>query len=115
MLARIQLLPMLGVDVFLDLLSIDPGDRWRRELYKHIDGCDLFLLFWSRSAKASKWVREETRYALARKKGDEAAPPKLFPAILPPPPPPVPWPELQDVHFNDGLIYVMAAEGALRR
>jgi hypothetical protein len=65
-----------------DVLSLDPGDQWQRELYRNIDGCDLFLLFWSASAKKSKWVRTEVRYALERKGRDEFAPPEIRPVIV---------------------------------
>ena len=29
------------------------------ELFRHIDECDLFLLFWSTAAKQSRWVLKE--------------------------------------------------------
>jgi hypothetical protein len=46
-LARAQVLTSMGVSYFQDILSLDPGERWERALYHHIDECDLFLLFWS--------------------------------------------------------------------
>jgi hypothetical protein len=48
------------------------------------------LLFWSSAARESHWVREELRYALKRKGGDDLAAPEILPVVIegPPPPPP---------------------------
>jgi TIR domain len=109
-LERVQMLRPLGIDFFQDLLDLDPGDRWERKLYLSIDQCDLFLLFWSRHAKASRWVRTETQYALKRKGDDDFAPPVIHPVILEGPPIPRPWPELAHMHFGDRLVYFMTGE-----
>jgi hypothetical protein len=50
-LARVQMLDQMGIRYFQDLLSLDPGQRWEKELYRNIDQCDLFLLFWSNAAR----------------------------------------------------------------
>ncbi|MGY4650487.1 toll/interleukin-1 receptor domain-containing protein [Mycobacterium sp. URHB0021] len=50
-LKRTQMLPGAGIDFFHDILTLDPGQRWERQLYYEIDRCDLFLLFWSSAAK----------------------------------------------------------------
>jgi hypothetical protein len=65
---------------------LDPGDRWQQELYRNIDNCDLFLLFWSTWAKNSEWVRKEVGYALDRKGWDDLSPPEIRPVIVQPPP-----------------------------
>ena len=78
-----------------------------QSLYRHIDECDIVLLFWSNAAKRSKWVRKEVQYALARKRGDESAPPEIGPVIIEGPPVPPPWKELSYLHFNDRVIYFM--------
>lgn len=109
-LARVQMLDSLRIRYFQDILSLDPGQRWERALYKHIDECDLFLLFWSKAARDSAWVLKEVRYALDRKKGDELLPPAIKPVILEGPPPVPPPPELAGLHFNDRLIYFMNAQ-----
>jgi TIR domain-containing protein len=85
-LKRVQMLARLGTKYFQDLLSLEPGDKWERELYRQIDRSDLFLLFWSTAVRESTWVRKELQYALQRKGADELA----------------------DVHFNDELLYVIA-------
>jgi hypothetical protein len=104
-LARIQMLRLFGIKYFQDVLHLEPGDRWERELYRHIDNCDLFLLFWSSAARDSEWVLKEVRYALARKGGDDFAPPEIFPIIIEGPPIVPPPPDLKHLHFNDPLIY----------
>jgi tetratricopeptide (TPR) repeat protein len=106
-LERVQVLPIVGVRTFQDVLDLGPGERWERSLYQHIDESDIVLLFWSNAAKRSKWVRREVRYALDRKHGDMFAPPEIGPVIIEGPPVPEPWKELSDLHFNDRIIYFM--------
>jgi hypothetical protein len=105
--SRVQMLSALGIGYFVDIMSLDPGDRWKQKLYEHIDECDLFLLFWSRNAKRSDWVRKEADYALQRKGDDTFAPPEIRPIIIEGPPVVPPWEELSYLHFNDALCYVM--------
>lgn len=105
-LERVQMLETLGIKYFQDLLSLDPGDRWEKKLYENIDKCDLFLLFWSQNAKDSKWVIMEAEYALARKHGDDDAPPEIKPVIIQGPPIVLPPPSLEHLHFNDRIIYL---------
>ncbi|MGE0130484.1 MAG: TIR domain-containing protein [Blastocatellales bacterium] len=104
-LARVQMLEQFGIEYFQDILDLDPGDRWEKELYKNIDQCDLFLLFWSQHAKDSPWVMKEVEYALARKGADENAPPEIKPVIIEGPPIIPPPEKLSGLHFNDRLIY----------
>ena len=106
-LERVQVLPAVGVRTFQDVLNLEPGERWERSLYRHIDQSDIVLLFWSNAAKRSKWVRKEVRYALDRKRGDEFAPPEIGPVIIEGPPVPRPWKELAYLHFNDQRIYII--------
>jgi hypothetical protein len=106
-LRRVQMLESLQVPYFQDVLSLDPGDRWERKLYEHIDSCDLFLLFWSKAARASEWVLKEVRYAVARKGGDDLAPPEIKPVLIEGPPPVPPPPDLAHLHFNDRFLYFM--------
>jgi serine/threonine protein kinase len=106
-LKRVQMLAQMKIDYFQDVLHLEPGDRWEKELYRHIDTSDLFLLFWSSSAKESRWVMKEVQYAIARKRGNELAAPEIIPVIIEGPPPVAPPPELAHLHFNDHLIYFM--------
>jgi hypothetical protein len=106
-LKRVQMLRLARIRYFQDVLKLEPGDRWERKLYLYIDRSDLFLLFWSRNAKESKWVLEEVRYAIKRKGGDDSEPPEIVPVIIEGPPVPEPPEELAHIHFNDYLIYFM--------
>ncbi|MEL7354490.1 MAG: TIR domain-containing protein [Cyanobacteria bacterium P01_A01_bin.116] len=96
-----------SIEVFQDVLNLSPGDRWEKELYKNINECDLFLLFWSTAAKASEWVVKEAEYALALQLKDELQLPAIKPVILEGPPV-IPPPEaLKHLHFNDIIIYLI--------
>ncbi len=106
---RVQGIRVSGIDFFQDLLSLEPGDQWEKKLYEEIDKCDLFLLFWSTQAKNSCWVMKETAYALARQKKSADKIPRIVPVIIEGPPPPSRPDELRDIHFNDYLIYILAA------
>jgi hypothetical protein len=96
------MLAAAGVSYFQDVLDLDPGDRWARQLYRHIDESDVLLLFWSSAAKQSEWVTKEWQYGL-REKGDDF----IQPVVIEGPPPPLPPPELAHLHFSDKLLYFM--------
>jgi hypothetical protein len=55
----------LGVDVLVDRNELRSGDDWRATLQQMIEGADIFQLYWSDSAAASKEVEHEWRQALA--------------------------------------------------
>jgi hypothetical protein len=75
-----------GIDVFLDCLSIRPGEQWKPKLSSEISARDVFWLFWSRTARASKWVDWEWRTALQTKSLGGIQPHPLEPIELAPPP-----------------------------
>ena len=114
-LTRVQMLNAVGIRYIQDVLNLDPGDRWERQIYRRIDECDLFLLFWSSAARESEWVLKEVRYALDRKGGDELRPLEICPVILEGPPLVPPPPELAHLHFNDRLLYLMPRATRRRR
>jgi DNA-binding NarL/FixJ family response regulator len=103
---RVQMLRQFGIDFFQDVLRLEPGERWEKQLYEEIDKCDLFLLFWSKAAKASKWVKAEVQKALERKGKNELAPPEIKPIPLEKPLPKPP-PDLAHLHFGDYLLYLI--------
>lgn len=105
-LRRVQMLDNLGLHYFQDVLNLDPGDRWEKKLYENIDKSDLFLLFWSESAKQSSWVLKEVEYALALQQKNNNLP-EIKPVIIEGPPVIPPPATLADLHFNDRLIYFM--------
>lgn len=56
-----------NMDIFLDCLSIKPGEKWKNKIEREIKERDTFLLFWSKAAKKSKWVTWEWHKALREK------------------------------------------------
>jgi hypothetical protein len=99
-LARVQMLDLVGIRYFQDVLSLKPGDSWETEIYRNIGSCDVFLLFWSKAARDSEWVMKEVRYAKNRPQ-----PPEIRPVVLEGPPVITPPEDLNDLHFNDRLVY----------
>jgi hypothetical protein len=113
-LRRVQVLPLVRIDYFQDITSLDPGDRWAKELYKEIDKSDVFFLFWSKAARDSEWVEKEVLYAMERKHGDEESAPDIKPVMLEGPPPVEPPERLRSLHFNDKILYFISVEDSLR-
>lgn len=114
-LRRVQLLEALGIKYFQDLLSLDPGQRWEKEVYRAIDNADLFLLFWSNAARDSAWVRKEICYAIDLKQGNDEAPPEIIPIVIEGPPAPEPPEELSHLQFSDRILYFLPRKKAIVR
>jgi hypothetical protein len=108
-LKRASVIKALGVEFFVDLLSLDPGERWAKRLFEEIEICDALLLFWSKEAARSKWVLKEAEYALKVRRDRGGEVPEICPIVLEVPPP-VPPDWLADLHFNDVIAYVVDAE-----
>jgi hypothetical protein len=106
-LRRVQMLDLLKVRYFQDILSLNPGDRWGNELLKQIDLADVFFLFWSSAARDSEWVLKEVEYALGKKKGVDENPPEIYPVLLEGPPFVEPPENLKHLHFNDKIVYFL--------
>jgi TIR domain len=103
---------VLGVSFFNDILSLEPGQRWQQGLYKEIDICDLFLLFWSYASSRSEWVAKEAQYAVAQRKKSGDLRPDIVPLILDGPPPPAVPDFLSHLHFDDWMRYAISATKA---
>jgi hypothetical protein len=104
-----------GVAFFQDILDLEPGTRWEKGLYREIDNCDLFLLFWSQAAQDSEWVAKEARYALERQNGSDDRSPDVVPLVLEGPPAPRPPEFLQHLHFDDWMRFAISALGTKPR
>jgi hypothetical protein len=111
----VQMLTLLKIKCFQDLLSLKPGERWEKALYRYIDESDVFFLFWSAAANKSEWIEKEVRYALDRKSGNDEIPPEIVPVILQGPPEVPPPSYLPEYHFNDPFAYFIKAELAMRK
>ena len=96
----------------MSLDSLRPGEKWEPRLLSEIDQCDLFVLFWSKAARESKWVNKEIAYALERigkQTPPKSARPDIQPILIEGPPPPKPPNSLRSLHFNDRFLYMIAA------
>lgn len=85
----------LGMTYLRDSLSLRSGENWSEQLLAMIERADVFQLFWSENAAASKSVEKEWRHA--QKLGREAERfirPVYWSQPMPPPPP-----ELAQLHF----------------
>lgn len=110
--ARVQGLEKAGVDVFLDVKNLRAGERYEARLLEEITARDVFFLFWSKAARASRWVEKEWRFALAKRGLNFIDPiPLVAPEKIPPPT------ELADaLHFRDWtLAYIASTALAPRR
>jgi hypothetical protein len=85
-----------GLDIFMDCLSIHPGEEWKKRLESEIENRDIFLLFWSANAKNSEWVEWEWKMALVKKEESALQLHPLQTATEVPPPE-----ELKKFHFGD--------------
>lgn len=103
-LRRVQAFRIAGISVFQDVLDLEPGQRWEKQLYREIDRCDVVLLFWSTAASASPWVAKEIDYALTLKGGEADRPPDIAPVPIEGPPIPPPPERLKHLHFYDALL-----------
>jgi hypothetical protein len=66
-LARVQGIEKVGVNVFMDVHSLRANDKFHTRIFAEIDRADVLYLFWSRHAKRSSWVEKEWRYGLNKK------------------------------------------------
>lgn len=107
MLKRAQGLRATGLETFIDVMELRPGDIWNPKIFSAIDESDLFVLIWSKNAGSSKWVRKEARYALQRFKQRRSPDFRPIP-VEGPPIAPVPR-GLRAHHFNDELLSLIRA------
>jgi TIR domain len=107
-----QALSLSGIEVFQDVLSLEPGERWERRLYAEIDRSDLFVLFWSNAASRSKWVVAEAEYALRFADKSDSQSPVIRPFLLEGPPIPTIPDSLKAIHFNDKFRYMILGSQA---
>ena len=102
---RVQMLDLAKIKYFQDLLSLEAGEQWEPAIYRYIDECDVFYLFWSTAAKESKWVEKEVQRALKRKGDKFDAPPEIMAVPIEGPPPVAPPPYLEAIHFDSKFLY----------
>ena len=87
------------LNIFQDCLDLKSNDAFKPQLAKEIAARDVFLLFWSRNASASKWVLWEFQTAQVKPGLNAILPmPLEDPAIAPPPP------GFEDKHLRDRFM-----------
>jgi len=96
-----------NLDIFQDCLDLRPNAAFQPQLEAQIRARDVFLLFWSRNAAASPWVRWEYQTACETKNLNAILSMPLEDPELAPPPA-----ELADRHLRDRF---MVAAYALER
>ncbi len=107
MLKRAQGLRATGLETFIDVMDLRPGEVWNPKIFGAIDECDLFVVMWSQHAQRSKWVRKEAQYALKSSKGRRGLDFRPIP-VEGPPIAAVPR-SLSAFHFNDELLSLIRA------
>lgn len=105
-LRRTQMLQASKISFFQDVLELEPGQRWEQELYKNIEKCDVFFLFWSNASKSSEWVKREWQYALELQKRNPGQSPDIIPVAIERPIP-TPPEELSYLHFNNAILQIL--------
>jgi hypothetical protein len=99
-----------GTDIFVDCLSLHPSEKWKIKLEKEIIARELFLLFWSRNAKKSKYVTWEWKTALDNKGINAIQIQPLESEIEAPPPE-----ELASLHFGDPCMILRTTYETARK
>jgi len=88
-----------ALDIFQDCLDLKANEDFKPQLAKEIAAREVFLLFWSRNANASKWVLWEFETARVKPGLNAILPmPLEDPAIAPPPP------GFEDKHLRDRFM-----------
>ncbi|MBI3160721.1 MAG: toll/interleukin-1 receptor domain-containing protein [Chloroflexi bacterium] len=85
---------LLGVEYLRDVNFLRSGEKWNPAILAKIDEANLFQLFWSANAKASQYVEQEWRHALAKGRPNFIRP-TYWEQPMPQPPP-----ELADLEFT---------------
>jgi hypothetical protein len=99
-----ELVNVASIDVFVDCLSLHPGEKWKPHLVEEIRHREFFLLFWSANAKRSSWVKWEWQTAL-REKGLGAIDPHPLDLLTKAKPPRA----LKSLHFSDPYMLARVA------
>lgn len=113
-LKRVQVLELMRLQYFQDLLTLRPGDVWDEKIYEYLDRSDVVFLFWSKAASESEWVIKEILYAVKIKNDNNEALPEIIPVIIEGPPPAKAPEALSFLHFNDKMIYFINQEAEIR-
>lgn len=76
---RVQMLRLMDIEYFQDLLALEPGERWERRLYEGSNAATCSSCFGRDWLAHPSGSRRETQHALEHKVGDEYASPEICP------------------------------------
>lgn len=103
-LKRAQALRAARIGFFQELLALEPSERWHNRLKDEIDRSDVFMLFWSKAAAESEWVRREAEYALERRSATMSRGlPDIVPVLLEDPPVPEAPESLREIGLDEPI------------
>jgi hypothetical protein len=71
-----------GIDLFVDVTAMEPGDEWERVLLRAIAKSDVFFLLWSENAARSDWVNKECLAVCRRWELSGHSAPTIKPIVL---------------------------------
>lgn len=100
------------LDIFQDCLDLVPNEDFKPQLAIQIAARDVFLLFWSRNAMASPWVRWELDTARTNPGIAAILPMPLEDPAIAPPPPGFEEKHLRDRYLTAGYGLAKIAETA---
>lgn len=70
------------VELLMDVVTLEPGQEWEKELPAQIARADVFYLMWSDNAAKSEWVDKEARQAKRLYDGSYPHRPSIEPVAL---------------------------------
>jgi hypothetical protein len=85
-----ELLDGCGIELLVDVNSIEPGEEWAEKIPHLIGRADIFFLMWSENAAGSDWVDRETRIAIRRYDKNPNHEPRIHPVMIEQPAPKLP-------------------------
>jgi hypothetical protein len=88
----VKLLKLDGRNVFLDEITIAPGDDWEGAILDALNEARIVVILWCSHAKRSHWVRREWKLAVTLRKS-------VIPILLDTTPPPNELSRFQAINF----------------
>jgi TIR domain len=104
----VETMRSIGIDVFTDCLDLHPGEEWKERLAAELNKRELFVLFWSRAARRSRWVSWELDTVLVKRGKECICVTPLEPDVMPPE-------SLGHLHFSSVGAWVRAGIAAVGR
>ncbi|MFZ2079488.1 MAG: toll/interleukin-1 receptor domain-containing protein [Xanthobacteraceae bacterium] len=104
-----QCLEKIKIELLMDVISLEPGQEWEKELPALIAKADVFFLMWTDDAAKSKWVKKEARLAVRLYNDSDARRPSIEPIAWYRPIPKLPR-YLKKFHFHSRWVDMRTAQ-----